>query len=125
DYFTQEETTAIKPTWSWIGPDGSTEQEMRVARPARRKRSIAPTEGYGALLASMDDEDSEPSTVRFLIPRLVSGAFRVGSSYKVTASRSGYLYFAVNEVQSTDPDFNMFSVDNIGYFYAKVLVSSK
>src|ERR1051326_201730 len=128
DYFTDEEIKAMNPKWKWIGPDGASDEEMKVARPARRARSILPKQSYGVLIAAFDTKNVDPATDPSLIPRLVSNAFKVGSSYqqRVTATQSGYLYFAINDVQSKKPELpDMFVFDNIGAFFAKVSVSSK
>lgn len=128
-YFNEEELKAMRPTWMWIGPDGASKEEMKTARPARKRRSILPDEGYGALLASFDSKDVEPSAGSSVVTRLVSGAFLVGRHFPRTtmpADRSGYLYFSVNDVQSKNPDFpDMFFIDNIGAFIAKVTVKTK
>jgi hypothetical protein len=128
DYFTDEELKAMKPKWKWVGPDGASDEEMKAARPARRERSILPKQSYGVLIAAFDTRNVDPTTDPSVIPRLVLTAFKVGSSYqqRVTATQSGYLYFAINDVQSKKPELpDMFVVDNIGAFFAKVSVMSK
>ena len=128
DYFTRDELRDMKPKWRWVGPDGLSDSEMKAgnANPVRRQRSILPNEGYGVLLAAFAPANVDPATDPSVIPELVSGAFRVGSMYKqrVTAKQSGYLYLSVNDVQSKIPEFpDMFTVDNIGAFFAKITVT--
>jgi hypothetical protein len=128
DYFTNEELKAMTPRWKWVGPDGASDEEMKAARPARRQRSILPNHSYGVLIAAFDTRNVDPTTDPSVIPRLVSSAFKVGSSYqqRVTATQSGYLYFAINDVQSKKPELpDMFLADNLGAFFAKVSVMSK
>lgn len=125
DYFTEDELKAMKPTWKWIGPDGTSDEEMKVARPARRRRSILPNNSYGVLLAAFDTTDVDPSTDSTVTSHLVSGAFKVGSKQKMTANHSGYLYFAINDVQGGNQFPDMFQIDNVGAFFAKVSVATK
>ena len=128
DYFTDQELKAMKPKWKWIGPDGASDEEMKTARPARRERSILPKQSYGVLIAALDARNVDPGTDPSVIPRLVSNAFKVGSSFqqRVTVNQSGYLYFAINDVQSKKPELpDMFLFDNAGAFFAKVSVMSK
>ena len=128
DFFTPEELTAMKPKWKWIGPDGISDAEMIAgnANPVRRQRAILPSEGYGVLIGAFASENVDPATNPSVIPQLVSGAFKIGSTYKqkVTVNRSGYLYLTVNDVQTKIPDLaDMFLVDNIGMFFAKISVT--
>ena len=125
DYFTDDELKAMKPIWKWIGPDGTSEEEMKVARPARRARSILPKNNYGVLIAAFAPTDIDPSADSTVTSHLVSGAFKVGSKQKMTADHSGYLYFAINDVQGKDQFPDMFTIDNIGAFFAKVSVATK
>lgn len=125
DYFTEDELKAMKPIWKWIGPDGTSDEEMKVARPARRARSILPVNNYGVLLAAFDPTDVDPSADSAVSSHLVSKAFKVGSKLKMTTDHSGYLYFAINDVQGKDQFPEMFSIDNIGAFFAKVSVTTK
>jgi hypothetical protein len=130
DFFSTEGSTAInslKPKWNWNGPNGIPEEDMKkLAMPARRERSILPKEGYGTLLGSLYETDGEPSDLSATATQhLVSNVFRVGSSLKMKADRDGYLYFVVNDVQGP-PEFpDMFFIDNIGTFYAKITVTQK
>jgi hypothetical protein len=83
--------------------------------PAHQKRSVLPAKGYGALLAAIRETKVLPTR---------DDVFFVGSSNVYKAPRSGKLYFTVNDVTYDDKDFpDMFFVDNIGSFYARVSVS--
>jgi len=116
-YFTADEVKNMKPKWDWTGPDGITlEETKKNSIPARQMKTICPSKGYGALLAGIGEQSQGLS--RDL-------AFFVGSSRSTVADRDGWLFFAVNDVTNDEdrafPD--MFFVDNIGFFYARVTVS--
>lgn len=86
-----------------------------LANPAHQKRSVLQAKGYGALLAAIRETNVSPTS---------DDAFFVGSSNVAVAKRSGKLYFTVNDVMYDDKEFSdMFFVDNIGAFYARVSVS--
>jgi hypothetical protein len=84
--------------------------------------SIMPTLPSGVLIGALTDEDAEP--YRPLTLRLRSTAFGVGSRYCKPAPSDGYLYFIVNDVQSTSTP-ELFFIDNIGAFSVKVEVNAK
>ncbi len=121
-HYTPEDKLNARPRWRWNGPDGMSDQEMKDARkrdetasPARQKRAVLPAKGYGALLAAIRETNVLPAP---------ADAFFVGSSGVYVAPRSGKLYFTVNDVIADDKDFpDMFFIDNIGSFYARVSVS--
>lgn len=125
DYFTSEEKAGMMPPWHWSGPAGVPEAEMAAhANSQRRQRIILPSATYGALIGALSEVDSDPDAGSELEKQLVSVAFRVGSSYEKRATRSGHLYFNVNDVQSNlSPGF--FFTDNIGAYYVKIEVSAK
>lgn len=115
-YFTADEVKNMKPKWGWTGPDGiPLDAIKRYARPARQRKSICPSEGYGALLAAIGEQEQN-----------LPGILFVGSSQSFVADRDGWLFLAVNDVTNDeDPSFpDMFFVDNIGVFYARVRVFS-
>lgn len=123
EFFTEGELKAMKPIWKWIGPDGISDEEMiKDAKPARRARSISPKNSYGALLAAFHPADVDPSTDPTVRSDLVLKAFKVGKKRKITTDHSGYLYFAINDVQGPDQFPDMFTIDNIGAFFAKVSI---
>jgi hypothetical protein len=116
-HFTADEERKMKPVWDWTGPDGVTlEETKRNSLPARQRKSICPSKGYGALLAGIGQQSQGLS--RDLV-------FFVGSSQSTIADRDGWLYFAVNDVSNDEDQFfpDMYFVDNIGFFYARVTVS--
>lgn len=115
-HYTTEDKRNVRPHWHWTGPDGMSVQEMKeLANPAHQKRSVLPAKGYGALLAAIRETNVLPTG---------DDAFFVGSSLVYVAPRSGKIYFTVNDVTYEDRDFpDMFFVDNIGAFYARVSVS--
>ncbi|PYY03970.1 MAG: hypothetical protein DMG69_31615, partial [Acidobacteria bacterium] len=116
--FTPEEKLKVRPQWKWIDPNGIPETEMVAANPARRKRSILPAKGYGALLAAIRETGVEPSR---------EDAFFVGRSNTCVTKRSGKLYFVVNDIwNDQDKEFpEMLMVDNVGFFYARVTVTPR
>jgi hypothetical protein len=86
-----------------------------LASTTHQKRSVLPTKGYGALLAAIRETNVLPAR---------DDVFFVGSSNVVVAKRNGKIYFTVNDVTYDNDDFpDMFFVDNIGSFYARVAVS--
>jgi len=114
-YFTREEVQNATPRWKWNGPDGLLNSD-RYANPARKKRSIAPDRDYGALLGAVRETGVKP---------LREDAFFVGKSNTIVAKRTGKLYFVVNDVlNDNEKEFpDMYLVDNIGFFYARVTVT--
>ena len=93
----------------------------------RWERAIVPQLGYGALIGGFSETDADPAQPG-VSERLSANAFAVRTSLrtKATGTRSGYLYFTVNEVKSYDRTFpEMFSIDNLGTFYVKISVTSK
>ncbi len=69
-----------------------------------------PNKPYGGLVASISDNSEKPDS---------SGVFFVGALDSLRATKSGYLWFTVNDVQWHD---NRFYNDNIGYFLVTVSV---
>ena len=125
-YFTKEEREAVRPRWSWVGPDGFSKDEMRSADPARQNQIMLRGPGYGALIASLSDTNVDPLADRTVSSLLAPEAFFVGRSLQKVARKGGYLYFAVNDVQSSNKDFpDEFLNDNVGLFYAKVNIVAK
>jgi hypothetical protein len=113
-YYTAEDKQNVRPHWRWIDPNGLPETKQ-LANPAHQKRSILPDKGYGALLAAIRETGVQPGR---------EDAFFVGASNTIVAKRSGKLYFVVNDVTYDDKDFpDMFMIDNIGFFYARVSIS--
>jgi hypothetical protein len=113
-YYTAEDRQNIRPRWRWIDPNGLPETK-RLANPAHQRKSILPDKGYGALLAAIRETGVQPER---------QDAFFVGASNTYVAKRSGKLYFAANDVMYDDPDFpDLFMIDNIGFFYARVTIS--
>jgi hypothetical protein len=113
-HYTPEDRQNIKPHWSWIDPNGL-QDTKRLANPAHQRRSILPEKGYGALLAAIRETGVKPTR---------EDAFFVGASNTCVAKRSGKLYFVANDVTYDDPDFpDLFMIDNIGFFYARVTIS--
>jgi hypothetical protein len=120
-FFRDEDLKRMQLTWSWTGPEGA--KNMRAANPSRRKREFCQSEGYGALLAAITSA----------VPPTRDEAFFVGGGRTIQAERDGELQFAVNDIwndvdaktgkPTSFPD--MFVVDNIGVFYAKVTVTTK
>ena len=118
--FSDDINKQIVPGFGWTGPDGNEETDA-AANPSRRKLSILPSANYGALLGAISRSGAQP--VR-------SDAFLIGSSYVEVASKTGKLWFTVNDIwddqNRSAPGFkNKFFVDNIGFFYAKVTVQPK
>lgn len=121
EFFTPKERSKISKSfvWGWAGPDGVLPSEWKEkATPGRQKRSVSPNDPYGRLLGGIGD--------RLRIP---ADTFPVGSGPTVqTAPRDGCLYLVVNDVLNgpNDKDLpeNIYFVDNIGFFYVHVKVTS-
>jgi hypothetical protein len=113
-HYTSEDRQNIRPHWRWIDPNGIPETK-RLANPAHQRRSILPDKGYGALLAAIRETGVQPGR---------EDAFFVGASNTYVAKRSGKLYFVANDVMYDDSEFpDLFMIDNIGFFYARVTIS--
>jgi hypothetical protein len=119
DRFTPEQRSSIKPVWSWNGPDGNNATKD-LSFPARREKTIIPSANYGTLLGAIRESGvSVPDR---------QDAFVVGAHTQgFVVKRSGKLYFTVNDVwDDNDPSFpEKFYIDNIGFFYVRVIVTPK
>jgi hypothetical protein len=109
---------SIRPTWHWTGPDGLGDTALHALK-ARMARTLLPGGNYGALLGAIRESGVTPGSAdAFLV-----GSGTSASGAPIEAKRGGKLYFAVNDVQSSDRDYpNMFFEDNIGFFYAKITI---
>lgn len=117
DRFTPEQKYAIRPAWSWNGPDGN-RATKDLSFPARREKTIIPNANYGALLGAIRESG-------ITVPNR-QDAFVVGTHTDgFVVKQSGKLYFTVNDVwDDKDPSFpEKFYIDNVGFFYVKVTVS--
>lgn len=116
-YFTDQEKMLSRLQWNWTDPNGNPETNAQ-ANPPRRGQSILPDRNYGALLGAIRETQAEPTR---------ADAFFIGKNNTIKATRSGKLYFTVNDVwDDADPNFpEKFFVDNIGSFYAKVTVAPR
>lgn len=117
-HYTPEESQNTRPPWRWIDAEGMPESDMAVANPARRKRAIMPSKGYGALLGAIRETG-------VLWPSRTDSFF-VGSRSSTVAKVGGKLYFTVNDIWDEGSDFpDKFFVDNVGFYYVKVTVTSQ
>jgi hypothetical protein len=113
DHYTPEDHEKIMLRWTWSTPKGL--DTGGTLFPARPKESVMPSRGYGALLAAIRETGVLPDR---------QDAIFIGTSANLVAQKSGKLYFVVNDLLSKDKNFpDMFFVDNIGFYYAKVTVS--
>jgi hypothetical protein len=120
--------------WDWVGPDGFSRDDMKArADPSRSSRITFKTfdeegerkgfgGGYGALIGAFLDHPEV--TEAGDLDHLRANAFFVGHRYEKSIKEGGYLYLAVNDVRSDQPNApNYYTADNVGLFYCWVQVS--
>jgi hypothetical protein len=120
DFFTPEERQQLILNRPWVDPDGFDLKDFAPEFRSRRSRYLLPNEHAGGLVAAIKgDADGMPGR---------NDAVFVGKSMDYLAPRDGWLWFTINDVQYADPDHNnpsLFYNDNIGSFWARVVVKRK
>jgi hypothetical protein len=115
DYFTEEQKESLRLTRPWTDPDGFSLEVFKPSFKSRRSLYLLPKENAGGLVAAIKGGADEPSK---------ADAFFVGRKKDLVASKDGFLWFNVNDVQYyKDPaNPNLFYNDNIGSFWVLIAV---
>lgn len=116
DYFTPAERKSLILHRPWVDPGGFDLATYEPSFRSRRNRYLLPNEKAAGLVAAIKSDTGD-------LPAR-SEAFFVGRSLAdFSATRAGYLWFTVNDVQCNDPNNpNLFYNDNIGSFWVRVVV---
>lgn len=118
-YYTEADRAALAVTRGWTGPDGYPGREgvIDAAYTARTANKLMPDAPLGVLIAAVHQGD-QALTRR---EQFVVG----GRSRSVWTGPAGTLRFAVNDVWDADDDRfpDKFYVDNLGFFFVRVVVS--
>lgn len=116
DYFTESERKSLILRRPWVDPGGFDLSTFEPSFRSRRSRYLLPNEKAAGLIAAIKSDTGD-------LPAR-SDAFFVGRSLAdFSATRAGYLWFTVNDVQFNDPkNPNLFYTDNIGSFWVRVVV---
>lgn len=114
DFFTEEQKQSLILHRPWVDPDGFSLDVFQPDFRSRRNRYLLADKPAGGLVAAVTDGSSEPGR---------PDAFFVGREKEFVVAKDGILWFTVNDIQYSDPkNPNLFYNDNIGSFWARIVV---
>jgi len=118
-YYTEDDRAALAVRRGWTGPDGYPGREgvVDAAYAARTENKLIPDAPLGLLIGGVHQGTEGP---------LRREQLQVGGRWRgVWTGAAGTLWFAVNDIWDEDDDRfpDKFYVDNLGFFFVRVVVS--
>jgi len=118
-YYTEPDRAALAVKRGWTGPEGYSGPGgvVDAAYPARTANKLIPEAPLGLLIGAVHQGAEEPSRREQL---------QVGGRWRgVWSGPAGTLWFAVNDIWDGEDDRfpDKFYVDNLGFFFVRVVVS--